>query len=208
MESDSSAKSLLSLFSSSNLTAFSPEPSRNFYKTSPSPTENISHEPERPRKKRRQVGVSGEWTCAEIRALETYKNLMKGNELDAALREVLLPGRSVEEIKLQLARVEKTIRERRGNRLQELQRMEDAEAAERERARIQEMDQLLGLNDLEKEVSVKEEDIDDSWIRQYRDEERVRRSLDQALGLIEESKEQQAKRGLDEALGLCKGMTF
>src|SRR5271167_3197475 len=131
MESDSSAKSLLSLFSSSKLTAFIPPTSRNFYKTTPPP--NLSedpspdHEPPPRRKRRRRHHRSSEWTCAEIRALETYRNLMNGeDDVADGLRDILLPNRTAQEVKLQLVRIEETIREkRRGSKLLELQEEEN-----------------------------------------------------------------------------------
>src|SRR5271154_877544 len=98
MESDSSAKNLLSLFSSSDLTTFAPVTSRNFYKTSPPPTASSPDEddpPDEPPRKRRRRSF-GEWTNAELRALETYRNLKKGDDLDNSLRDVLLPNRTPE----------------------------------------------------------------------------------------------------------------
>jgi hypothetical protein len=216
METQSSAKSLLSLFSTSNLNTFTPITSRDFYKTSPPPnastrpvTEEVSPEHhDRPRKKRRRSTNPADWTCAEIRALETYRNLSNGDEIDDGLRDVLLPSRTNEEVKAQLARIELTIRERRGSKLQELEREENELFVEEERVRIGEMeedvkrrrmgmDEILGLDDgpgNQRPVSAYVE---------TRTGDDIKNSLDQVLGLIGESEEQRRKRELDEALGLC-----
>ena len=219
MESDSSARSLLSLFSSSKLTTFTPPTSRNFYVTTPPASastaqEDASVEGGRPRKKRRRVMNAGQWTCAEIRALETYRNLKKGGDMDVELRNVLLPNRSAEEIRLQLARVEKTIQERRRTRLRELQEAENTEFAEEQKARAIErekdfqrrrtgLDQHLGLGVLPSEVAI--EDVE-SRAPVKQEDEIVRASLDQALGLVEESADQRRRRELEEALGLYRGI--
>lgn len=209
MESDSSAKSIFSLFQSSDLKTFQPAASRPFYQPTASASSEVPHTDDHPRKRRKQLSTAGEWTCAEIRALETYRNLMKGTEIDATLREVLLPNRSPEEIRLQLVRVERTIRERRGTKLQDLANAEEAEFVAAEKVRVLEvqrdlkrrregLDHVLGLIP-ENFMVVKEED---SMASLQRDEQQIRASLDQALGLAGESKEQQARRELDEALGL------
>src|SRR5271167_375994 len=110
MESNSTAKSLLSLFSSSKLMTFTPPTSREFYKKTPpsnasQANSSSDHDPPPQRKKRRRSANVGEWTCAEIRALESYRNLMKGEDIDNGLRDVLLPNRTEKEIKLQLVRI-------------------------------------------------------------------------------------------------------
>jgi hypothetical protein len=209
MESDSSAKSLLSLFSTSNLKTFDPETTRNFYKSTPPPTastDDASPEHDRPRKKRRPSG-NVEWTCAEIRALETYKSLAKGEEIDSGLREVLLPNRTDVAVQRQLARVENTIRERRGSKLKELQKEENILFVEEEKVKMVEMekdrkrrregmDDLLGLDDDRTQAGGLENK--EAWAGN----EDAKVSLDQALGLFEESEEQRRRREFDAALGL------
>lgn len=216
MESDSSAKSLLSLFSSSKLETFNPAASRVFYKgtRSNTPTMNVDPDPDQnpPRKKQRRSTNSREWTCAEIRALASYRHLMRGPEIDNRLREVLLPNRTEEEVRLQLARVDKTIRERYGGKLRDLQDEENLRFAEEEELRAVEvekdykrrrkgMDDILGLDERRTaEFSA----IDHVESPQCRDGETVKASLDLVLGLVEESTEQRRKRELDQALGLSE----
>ena len=218
MTSDSSARSLLSLFSSSNLTTFTPPASRNFYKTTPpanASSDDPTHDHDRPpRKKRRRHRQSSVWTCAEIRALESYRNLMKGDDdIDGRLRDVLLPNRTVKEVKLQLARVEETIRERRGGKLLELQEEENERFVAEEKERMIEMekdyerrrrgmDNILGLAPEGNESTQGETDIGKGLSREG-ESKHARTSLDQQdLGLIEETVEQRRRRELDEALGL------
>src|SRR5579859_1166389 len=131
MESDSSAKHLLSLFSSSKLESFSAQSSsRTFYQPSPptiTPDDNTpeQHVQEPARKRRRRSNHAGEWKCAEFRALQTYRNLSASREeIDDSLRDVLLPNRTNEEVKLQLVRIEETIKERRGTKLSQLEKEE------------------------------------------------------------------------------------
>jgi len=207
MESDSSAKNLLSLFSSSDLTTFAPVTSRNFYKTSPPPTASSPDEddpPDEPPRKRRRRSF-GEWTNAELRALETYRNLKKGDDLDNSLRDVLLPNRTPEEVKLKLLRIEKSRQERRGSKLLDLKREED-ELFEEEKKRVVDiekdydrrrkgMDEILGLGGERNEEKV------DEVKHEGRD---VKASLDEALGLVKDSVDKQEKRELDEALGLTQ----
>lgn len=211
MESGSSAKSLLSLFSSSKLTTFTPLTSRNFYKTSPPPNApsddpSLCHDARPERKKRRRRRRSGEWTCTEIRALETYRNLMKGeDDIDGGLRDVLLPNRTAKEVKLQLVRIEENIREKkRGKKLLELQEKENKLFVVEEKERFIEMeedykrrrrgmDDILGLTVVGDDLSQGERE----------DENKTDKgSLGQGLGQIEETVEQRRKRELDEALGL------
>lgn len=220
MESDSSAHSLLSLFSSSNLTTFTPQTSRNFYKTnSPPPTTSpasAAHDdpsPDRPRKRRRRSPNAGEWTCAEIRALDSYRNLLKNDQdINGGLRDVLLPNRTEEEVRFQLARIERTKRDkRRGSRLENLAKIESEEFERDEKVRVEEMEddykrRRKGLDDiLGLEIKHEEENlaVDDWRTPLVKIEGRdVKSSLDQILGLSRESEEARRKRELDEALGL------
>jgi hypothetical protein len=221
MESQASAKSLLSLFSNSNLNTFTPITARDFYKTSPPPNastrtalDDVSPERhDRPRKKRRRSTNPAEWTCAEIRALETYRNLSKGDEIDDGLRDVLLPSRTNEEVKAQLARIEVTIRERRGSKLEELEKEENELFVEEERVRIGEMeedvkrrrmgmDDILGLDKRAADHGTGNQRHVSARLETRKGDD-VKNSLDKALGLFEESAEQRRKRELDEALGLC-----
>jgi hypothetical protein len=221
MESESSAKSLLSLFSKSDLSTFTPMTSRDFYKTSPPPNassktaaEDQSPEHEHRRKKRRRSPHPVIWTCAEIRALEIYRNSSKKDEVDDDLRDILLPNRSFEEVKAQMARVESTIRKRRKNsKLQDLEKEENEFFVLEEGRRMEEMendikerrtglDNVLGLTKLSGDYgAANAQSVHD--IRESRGANDVKSSLDQALGLgVEESEEQRLMRELDEALGL------
>lgn len=222
MESESSAKHILSLFSSSNLGTFDPSSSsRTFYDASP-PTITADATPEHaqepPRKRRRRFTQAGEWTCAEIRALETYRNLVvQGDDIDDSLRDVLLPNRTNEEVKLQLVRLERTIKERRGSRLTELEKQENELYKEEERARVVEMEKDIqrrkkGLDDILGLVaySGEHEDQDRSFTddTRTREKEDARDSLDRVLDIAQaegsgETHEQRKKRELDEALGLA-----
>jgi hypothetical protein len=212
MESGSSAKSLLSLFSSSKLTTFTTPTSRNFYKTTPppnassddpSPSQDI-HPPRKKRRRRRHR--SNEWTGTEIRSLEMYRNLRKGeDDVDDGLRSVLLPNRSAKEVKLQIIRIDETIREkRRGSKLLELQEEEN------ERFVVEEKERVI---DMEKDYKRRRRGMDDilgltagstDLAQEGAEDKIVKGSLDQGLGLIEETVEQRRKRELDEALGLLK----
>jgi len=131
---------------------------------------------------------------------------MKGeDDVDDGLRDVLLPNRTAKEVKLQLVRIEKTIREkRRGSRLLELQEEENEKFIVEEKERVTEMqkdyqrrrrgmDDILGLTTRDNDLS-EGEGKDENKI--------VKASMDQSLGLIEETVEQRRKRELDEALGL------
>ena len=213
MESGSSATSLLSLFSSSKLTTFTIPTSRNFYKTTPPPNAssddpslNQDAHPPRKKRRRRRRRRSNEWTCAEIRSLETYRKLMKGeDDIDDGLRSVLLPNRSAKEVKLQIVRIDETVREkRRGSKLLELQEEEN------ERFVVEEKERVI---DMEKDYKRRRRGMDDilgltavsSDLTQEGGEDKiVKGSLDQGLGLMEETVEQRRKRELDEALGLLK----
>ena len=214
METTSSAKSLISLFWSSNLQTFSPDPSRNLFQmpasASPTTVDDPSPDLEIPRKRRRRNKDIGEWTCAEIRAVESFRKLKTGSELDDELRDLLLPNRTKQEVLLQLARVEKTVRERR-SKLHELQTQENAELAEMEKDRAEkleednnrrrkEMDIILGLAHTRRKVADDDHKSDLQPVN--RGKNTIKASLDQALGLVEESKEQRRKREIDEALGL------
>ena len=213
MESGSSATSLLSLFSSSKLTTFTIPTSRNFYKTTPPPNAssddpslNQDAHPPRKKRRRRRRRRSNEWTCAEIRSLETYRKLMKGeDDIDDGLRSVLLPNRSAKEVKLQMVRINETVREkRRGSKLLEFQEEEN------ERFVVEEKERVI---DMEKDYKRRRRGMDDilgltavsSDLTQEGGEDKiVKGSLDQGLGLMEETVEQRRKRELDEALGLLK----
>src|SRR5271170_4069473 len=218
MESDSSAQSLLSLFSSSKLMTFTKPTSRNFYKTTSPPPTTASPDdpsPDRPRKRRRRSANAGEWTCAEIRALDSYRNLHRNDEdINAGLKDVLLPNRTEEEVRLQLARIERTKREkRRGSKLEDLENIEKEEFERDEKVRVEEMEEdykrrRKGLDDilgLEVKKEQKEEDVavgDWRELTVKSEGHDVKSSLDQVLGLSGEYEEQRRKRELDEALGL------
>src|SRR5271170_2682899 len=216
MESDSSAQSLLSLFSSSKLMTFTKPTSRNFYKTdSPPPATPTPDDPspDRPRKRRRRSANAGEWTCAEIRALDSYRNLLKNDEdINGGLKDVLLPNRTEEEVRLQLARIERTERDkRRVSKLEDLARIEKEEFEKDEKVRVEEMEEdykrrRKGLDDiLGLEIKHEEENlaVDDWRTPLVKSEGRdVKSSLDQVLGLSRESEEERRKRELDEVLGL------
>jgi hypothetical protein len=219
MESESSAKHILSLFSSSNLAGpYDPSSSRTFYDASPTvPVNSTPEHAQQPPRKRRRLTQAGEWKCAEIRALETYRNLVvQGDDIDESLRDVLLPNRTNEEVKLGLVQLEKTIRERRGRKLRELEKQEEemyeeeekARAVEREKdnqRRRQELDDILGLA-----TYSGDQGDGDRFFRNEtntRQTENAKDSLDRVLGLTQtegsgETYEQRRKRELDEALGL------
>jgi hypothetical protein len=215
MESDSSAQSLLSLFSSSKLMTFTKPTSRNFYKTtSPPPTTDAPDDPspDRPRKRRRRSANLGEWTCAEIRALDSYRNLLRNDQdINAGLKDVLLPNRTEEEVRLQLARIERTKRDKTsGSKLEDLVKIEKEEFDKDEKVRVEEMEEdykrrRKGLDDILGLEGKKQEEVAvDDWREltvkiEGRD---VKSSLDQVLGLSGESEEHRRKRELDEALGL------
>jgi hypothetical protein len=208
-----SAKSLLSLFSSSELKTFTPSTTRNFYTPTPSSfTSPVDESPghDRRRRKRRRI-VNTEWTCAEIRALETYKALKIGDEFDEGLRDLLLPKRSTMEVKFQLARIEDTIRKKSGRKLDELEMEENELFVKEEKIRSEEMerdvkrrrvgmDDLLGLDD-------ERSKLDGIQAKEARfDATNFKFSLDDALGLVEESEEQRTRREMDTALGLRWGV--
>src|SRR5271170_4284754 len=215
MESDSSAQSLLSLFSSSKLMTFTKPTSRNFYKTdSPPPATPTPDDPspDRPRKRRRRSANAGEWTCAEIRALDSYRNLHRNDEdINAGLKDVLLPNRTEEEVRLQLARIERTKRDkRRGSKLEDLVEIEKEEFERDEKVRVEKMEEdykrrRKGLDDiLGLEIKHEKEDEEDLAVDDWRtpfvkiEGQDVKSSLDQVLGLSGESEEQRRKRELDE----------
>ena len=138
---------------------------------------------------------------------------MTGGEFGNGLRDVLLPNRTDEEIKLQLVRIENTICERRGSKLQELQKLENKQFAVEEKARaivMEEdykrrrsgMDDILGLAERKEDSTVTEEGEIDKRVPSRSEGEYVKATLDHVLGLVEESEEQRRKRELDEALGL------
>jgi hypothetical protein len=133
------------------------------------------------------------------------------------LRDVLLPNRTNEEVKLQLVRIERTIKERRGSKLLELEKEERELFKEEEKVRVVEMekdiqrrkrglDDVLGLDS----YSGDHEDNGLAFLSetQTRHKEDPKESLDRVLGLgaVEqpgETDEQRRKRELDEALGLA-----
>jgi hypothetical protein len=224
MESDSSAKNVLSLFASSKLESFDPRSSaRAFYQPAPQTLGADDNTPEQhaqepPRKRRRRQHHAGEWTCAEIKALETYRNLcIRGAEIDDSLRDVLLPNRKNEEVKLQLARLEKTIKERRGSKLAELEKQEGERFKEEEKARLLEMqndmqrrkrglDDVLGLHSYAGEHG--ETSFSFLTETQTHENENPKDALDRVLGLggvgqPSETDEQRRKREFDEALDLA-----
>ena len=172
--------------------------------------------PDRPRKRRKRGANVGEWTCAEIRALDSYRTLLKTDEgINAGLKDVLLPNRTEEEVRLQLARIERTKRDKRrgSSKLEDLVKVEREQFERDEKVRMEEMEEdykrrRKGLDDiLGLEVKREEEEGDfggDDWRTQLIKVEGqdVQSSLDQVLGLSGESEEQRRKRELDQALGL------
>jgi hypothetical protein len=139
---------------------------------------------------------------------------MKDGEVDNdKLKDILLPNRTREEIKLQLVKIEKTDRERRrGSKLEELQKEEEKLFNLEEMERVMEiekrrsgLDNVLGLSGTKADVTRPEEVREaGSMISEEREGESIKASLDQILGLVGESEEQRRKRELDEALGLSK----
>ena len=158
-----------------------------------------------------------------------YRSLAKGDGDDDALREILLPGRTREEVALQLVRIEDTIKEkeRRGGKLESLRKDEEEEfevvekvrRVEREedrKVRAAGLDNILGLG------ATRTEEADETSAVEGKESVRmsgrrgndVMSALDQVLGLQEiaqretgeqeEPEEQRRKRGLDEALGLTE----
>ena len=217
MESESSAKSLLSLFSSSKLASFTPTPERNFYKSSTEPTSvhraaGDRDEIERPRKKRRHSKGSSEWTHAELCALETYRSLAKENEINDGLRDVLLPNRTASEIEAGLAKLDDSARARKGSKLHELEKQESDALIEEERIKAVErdkeveraksgLDSVLGLS----RSSEQAKDIIAMKDNEKEKGEDIKVSLDHILGLSVESDTERRKRHLDETLGLTAG---
>lgn len=139
------------------------------------------------------------------------------DEIDDYLRDLLLPHRTNEEVKLQLVRIEQTIKERRGSKLLELGKEEIELEKEEEKVRVQEMEKDIqrrkrGLDDvlgLDSYIEGKNKDGDFAFgsETQTREKEHAKQSLDRVLGLRTlkesgETDEQRRKRELDEALGL------
>lgn len=214
MESDSSAKSLLSLFSSSKLATFTNVPQRSFYQSSPDNTGDASSNPvnqadtEPPPKRRCRSKNAEEWTKGELRALETFRNLYKGGEIDSGLRDVLLPSRTAEEIKFQLSKLGDNPRQRRKSKLEALEKEEAAAFDEEERQRAEEKNKQVqraktGLDNILRLSNVAvDADGDSAQDTEPAKVEDVKASLDQILGLAGESEQERRKRELDELLGL------
>jgi hypothetical protein len=108
-------------------------------------------------------------------------------------------------------RIEDTIREKSGRKLQELEMEENELFVKEEKIRSEEMerdvkrrrvgmDDLLGLDD-------ERPKLDGIEAKEARfDATNFKFSLDDALGLVEESEEQRTRRELDTALGLRWGV--
>jgi hypothetical protein len=215
MESDSSAKSLLNLFSSSNLKSFAPATSRTFYTTSApgaSKGEEDDGAPtEQPKKRRRLSGNTGEWSPAEMRALETYRSISERDSVGGELRDILLPNRTEQEINVQLRKLKDHSWKSKRTKLQELEKEESEELEKANERRKKNLDDLLDrgneVGDAGPTVSAQEEGKDrkEEHTEEKRDVAAVRASLDQVLGLAPETEEQKRKRALDEALGLTWG---
>ena len=116
-------------------------------------------------------------------------------------------------MRLQLARIERTKRDkRRGSKLEDLAKIEREEFERDEKVRVEEMEEdykrrRKGLDDilgLEIKREAEEELAVDDWRASLAkiEGQDVKSSLDQVLGLSGESEEQRRKRELDEALGL------
>jgi len=215
MESDASAKSLLALFSSSNLKTFAPATSRTVYGASGSA--GVSKEGdgeevpmEQPKKRRRRNANAGEWSQAEIRVLETYKSIIERDNVSGELRAILLPNRSEEEINAQLRKLGSSTGKAKRTKLQELEKEEAEEFEKDSEWRKEELDKILGLGmhkgdeganncagngdcDREEKPSVGRHDTSS-----------VKASLDRFLGLVPEPMDEKEKRrrALDQALGL------
>jgi hypothetical protein len=216
MESESSFKSICSLFSSSKLESFSTVHQRSFRQSATHTDKNsdVSNavdegKPDEPsRKRRRRSNNSEEWTKSELRALETYRNLHKGGD-DKGLREILLPNRTLEEINAQLLRLDESARGRRKSKLEELEREETAAFDEEVKLRVEEkdrdiqrakngLDSILGLSSTSGAPVVAGEEK-----RIVKEEvENVKASMDQILGLAVETEQERKKRELDQLLGL------
>ena len=214
MESDSSAQSLLSLFSTSKLKTFTPPTSRTFYETNspPPPTIPPTSSSDQSRKRLRPSANAGEWTSAEIRALDSYRNLIMNDEdINGGLKDVLLPNRTEEEVRLKLASTKRTGRVKRmGSKLEDLEKSEREQFEKEEKVRLDEMeddymrrrnglDAVLGLS-VKMETEVVDDDQEDPIFKM--ESKDVKSTLDQVLGLSGESEEHRRKQRLDEALGL------
>jgi len=214
MESDSSAKSLLALFSSSNLKSFAPATSRAFYGTSaPASASKDGHgvEPptEQPKKRRRRGANAGEWSQAEIRALEMYKSIIEQDNVGRELRDILLPNRTEEEITTQLRKLGGPNGKAKRSKLQELEKEEAEEFEKDNELRKEELDKIFGLGrhtgDEGTADHVKNGNCDEEkkQLMEKGDTSSVKASLDQFLGLVPETEEKEKrKRALDQALGL------
>jgi hypothetical protein len=209
MESNSSAKSLLNLFSSSNLQSFAPATSRTFYTTSApgaSKEEEGDGAPtEQPKKRRRLSGNVGEWTPAEMRALETYRSISERDSVGGELRDVLLPNRTEQEITVQLRKLKDHSGKSKRTKLQELEKEESEELEKANERRKKNLDELLDRSNEIGDagpIQVADKDGEKEHTEEKSDVTSVKASLDQVLGLAQETEEQKRKRALDEALGL------
>jgi hypothetical protein len=138
---------------------------------------------------------------------------MKGEDMDSGLRDVLLPNRTEEEVRLQLARVKKNNHEsRKRSKLLDLQKEESEKFVVEEQERNVQMEKdyqrrRRGMDDILGLATTEHAHNDESEIGDKLPERRkgntVKASLDQVLGLVVESEEQRKRRELDEALGLC-----
>jgi len=216
MESDSSAKSLLALFSSSNLKTFAPATtSRTVYGTfGPA---DVSREgggeedpTEQPKKRRRRNANAGEWSQAEIRALETYKSVVERDNVGGELRDILLPNRSEGEINTQLRKLGGSTGKSKRTKLQELEKEEAEEFEKDNEWRKEELDKILGLGMHKGEEGTADCAGNGNFDREKKqsmekhDTSSVKAALDQVLGLVPEPEDEKKKRrrALDQALGL------
>ena len=213
MESDSSAKALLNLFSSSNLKSYAPATSRIFYAASdPSGSKEEEGETvpmEQPKKRRRLSGTAGGWSQAEMRALETYRSIV---ELDGTVggevRDILLPNRTEEEIQVRMRKFKDQSAKLKRTRLLDLEKQESEELEREIERRKKNLDELLDRgNDVwagGPVGSAREGDTEgkEGNAENKREVTSAQTSLDKILGLMQETAEQKRKRALDEALGL------
>jgi hypothetical protein len=215
MESDSSAKSFLNLFSSSNLKSFAPATSRTFYTPSAPSASNEEVDEgaptEQPKKRRRLSGNVGEWTPAEMRALETYRSISERDDVGGELRDIMLPHRTEQEINVQLRKLKDQSGKSKRTKLQQLEKDELEELEKANERRKKNLDELLdrgnGIEDAGPIGSAQEEgkNGEDEHTEEKRDVASVKASLDHVLGLTPETEEEKRKRALDDALGLTWG---
>ena len=203
MESDASARSLLSLFASSKLTTLAPQQSRDFYETkSPTNATTVSEYPraEKEPQRKRSRRQNAEWTTAEMCALETYRSLMKGSDIDCGLRDLLLPNRTDEEVTSRISKLKEANRENAGRKLFDLEREEteqllklgkqsEIEREEDIKRRRKGMDDILGLGKVVLELIERQTETSS-------ESEVVEATVDTTFSVVEEISER--NRHLDD----------